>query len=141
MDGEVVHTLFTLFDECVAEYLPGQVLSLAVHLLESLIHRHCAHGDRTVAQNPFACLVDVLARREVHQSVATPFAAPHSLLHLLVDTRVEVGVADVGVDLHEEVRSDNHRLSLRVIDVGGNDGTSCSHLLAHKLRSDMCFDT
>ena len=60
--GEIVNALLTLLYECVAEYFPCQVLSLSVHLLESLIHRHCAYWHRTVAQYPFACLVDVLSR-------------------------------------------------------------------------------
>ena len=59
--GEIVNALLTLLYECVAEYLPCQVLRLSVHLLESLIHRHCAYWHRTVAQYPFACLVDVLS--------------------------------------------------------------------------------
>ena len=50
-------------------------------------------------------------------------------------------VADVGIDLHEEVRSDNHRFCFGVIDVRRDNGTSGSHLLAHKLRSDMRVDT
>ena len=141
VDGEVVNSLFALLDECVTEYLPCQVFCLAIHFLECLIHWHCAHGHRTVAQNPLSRLVDILSRREVHQGVAAPFAAPHCLLHLLVDTRVEVGVADVGVDLHEEIRTDNHRFCFGVIDVGGDYGTAGCHLLAHKLGSDMRVNT
>ena len=87
MDGEVVNSLLALFDECVAEYLPCQVFCLSVHLLKSLIHRHGAYRYGAVAQNPLACLVNIVARREVHQRVATPLAAPDSLLHLFVNAR------------------------------------------------------
>ena len=87
VDGEVVNSLLALLDECVAEYLPCQVFCLSVHLLKSLVHRHGAYRYGAVAQNPLACLVYVVACREVHQSVATPLAAPHCFLHLFVNAR------------------------------------------------------
>ena len=62
VDGEVVDTLLALLNQCIAEYLPSEVFCLAVHLLERLIHRHCAYRNRTVAQNPLACFVYVVAR-------------------------------------------------------------------------------
>ncbi len=85
MYGEVVHSLFALLDECVAEYLPCQVLGLAVHFLKRLIHRHGAYRHGTVAQYPLARLVDVGTRGQVHQRVAAPFAAPYGLFHFLLD--------------------------------------------------------
>ena len=85
MDGEIVNALLALFDERVAIHFPGEVFYLAVHFFQSLIDGHCAHRNRTVAQNPFACLVDIIAGREVHQGVATPFARPDSLVHLFID--------------------------------------------------------
>ena len=46
VDGEVIHPLFRLFDQRVPEHLPGQILCLAPHLLESLINRHGADRHR-----------------------------------------------------------------------------------------------
>jgi hypothetical protein len=44
VDGEVVHALLGLLDEGVAEQLPGEVLGLAVHLLQGLVDGHGADG-------------------------------------------------------------------------------------------------
>ena len=140
MDGEIVNTLLALFDERVAIHFPGEVFYLAVHFFQSLVDGDCAHGNRTVAQNPFACLVDIITGREVHQRVATPFARPDSLVHLLIDRGCGGRVADIGVDLHREVSTDNHRLALGMMDVGGDDGTAAGQLVAHKLGGDMTLD-
>ncbi len=137
VNGEVVHTLLALLNERVLEDFPRQVTHLAVHLLKGLVDRHRADGYRTVADDPLAGLVDVGAGREVHQGVAAPFAAPHGLVNLLLNGGGSGGVADVGVDFHEEVAPNDHRLALRVVDVGGQHGASGSNLVAHKLRGDV----
>ena len=63
MDCEVVNTLFTLFYEGVTIDFPCQILYLSVHLLQRLIDRNGTNRNRTVAYNPFASLVDVIACR------------------------------------------------------------------------------
>src|SRR5260370_41834499 len=45
-------------------------------------------------------------------------------------------MADVGVDLGEEIGADEHRLELAMIDVRGNDGAPARDFLAHELRRD-----
>ena len=85
MDGKVVHTLLALLNQRVAIDFPGEVFHLAIDLFQSLIDGHGAHRNRTVAQNPLARLMDIIASREVHQCVASPFARPYSLVYLLVD--------------------------------------------------------
>ncbi len=140
MDGEIVHALFALLDKRVAIHLPREVFHLAVYLLQCLIDRHCAHRNRTVAQYPFTCFVDVVSRRKVHQRVASPFARPYRLVHLFLDARSSGRVADVGVNFHEEIPADNHRLTLRMIPVGRQHGTSACNLVAHELRCDMSLD-
>jgi hypothetical protein len=45
-------------------------------------------------------------------------------------------VADVRVDLHEEVAPDDHRLELGMVDVGREDGSTPGDLIADKLRGD-----
>ena len=79
--------------------------------------------------------------REVHQRVAAPIAAPYRLVDLLLDSRRERGVADVCVQLHAERLSDDHRFSLRVVDVGRDNSPSRRHFLTHELRSDVGFDS
>ena len=61
MDGEVIHSLFALFDERVAIDVPTKVFYFAVYLLQCLIDRNGTHGYRTVPEYPFACFVDVVS--------------------------------------------------------------------------------
>ena len=85
VDGEVVHALLGLLDERVAEDLPGEVLGLAVDLLQRLVDGHGADGHGAVAQDPLAGLVDVVAGGEVHDRVRAPADGPGHLLDLLLD--------------------------------------------------------
>ena len=140
VDGEVVDTLLGLFDEGVAEDLPGEVFGAAVDLLEGLVDRHGADRHGAVAEDPLAGLVDVLARGEIHERVASPLDGPAHLLDLLLDGGRDGRVADVGVDLHQEVAADDHRLELGVIDIGRNDGAAAGDLGADELRRDHLRD-
>ena len=137
VDGEVVNALLALFDEGVTVHLPRQLVGLAVHLLQCLVHRHGAHGNGAVADDPLSGLVDVLAGGEVHQRVAAEARAIDALLHLLLNGGTEGGVADVGVDFHEELAADDHRFGLGVVGVARNHGTARGHLIAHKLGRDV----
>ena len=74
MDGEVVHSLLTLLDKRIAVNLPVEVFHFAVHLFQRLVDRNGAYRHRTVAHDPFARLVDIVAGGEVHERVAAPFA-------------------------------------------------------------------
>ena len=130
--GEVVDALLALLDQRVAIDLPGEVLRAAADLLERLIDRHGADRHRRVADDPLARLVDVLAGREVHHRVGAPQRRPLQLLDFVLDRRAHGGVADVGVDLHQEVAADDHRLELEVIDVRRDDGAAARDLGAHE---------
>ena len=61
MEGEVIHSLFALFDERVAIDVPSKVFYFAVYLLLCLIDRNGTHVYRTVPEYPFACFVDVVS--------------------------------------------------------------------------------
>ncbi len=134
MDGEIVHALLRLLDQRVAEDLPGQVLGAAIDLFQRLVDRHGADRHRRIAQDPFARLVDVLAGGQIHQRVAAPAHRPHHFLDFLGDRGRHGGIADIGVDLHQEIAADDHRLQFRVVDVGGDDGATARHLVADELR-------
>jgi hypothetical protein len=136
VDGEIVHTLFGLLDQRVAEQLPGEFLGPAVDLFQRLVDRHRADRHRAVAQDPLAGLVDVPARRQVHQRVAAPAARPDQLLHLLLDAGGDGRIADVGVDLHPEVAADDHRFQFRMVDVRGDDRAAGRDFVAHELGGD-----
>ena len=126
MYREIVDTLFALFYQRVTVNLPCEVFHSTVHLLESLIDRYRTHGHRTVTYDPLTRLVDIVTSGEVHQGVAAPLTRPHGLVDLLLDRRGGGGIADIRIDLHGKVTTDNHRLTFGVVDVRGNDcPTTC----------------
>ena len=137
VDGEVVDALLRLLDQRVAVDLPGERFRPAVHLLERLVDRHRADRHRRVADDPLARLVDVLAGREVHDRVGAPADRPGHLVHFLGDARGHRRVADVGVDLGEEVAADDHRLALGMVHVRRDDRAAARHLVAHELGRDL----
>ncbi len=61
MNGEIVDSLFCLFDESVPEEFPGQVLDSAVGLFKGLIDRDRSDGDRGVADDPFPGSMNILS--------------------------------------------------------------------------------
>ena len=140
VDGEIIHPLLRLFDEGVAVNFPGEFLGLAADLFQRLINRHGADGHGRVAENPFARGVDVLAGGQVHDGVRAPLGGPAHFLNFLLDARRDGGVADVGVDFHEEIAPDDHRLELGMIDVGRDDGAARRHFAADELRRDLRRD-
>ena len=140
MDCEIVHTLLALLDEGVAEKLPSQILGLAVHFFQGLVDRHSPHRYRAVADNPFAGLVDVGSRGEVHQGVPAPAAAPDGFFHFFLDAGGGGRVPDIGVDFGQEVAADDHRLAFHMVDVGWDDGASGGNLAADEFRRDMGLD-
>ena len=140
VDGEIVDALLALLDQRVAIDLPGELDGIAAALLQRLVDRHRADRHRRVAQDPLARVVDVAAGGEVHDRVGAPADRPHHLLDLLLDRGGDGGVADVGVDLHQEVAADDHRLQFGVVDVGRDDGAAAGDLVAHELRRDVLGD-
>ncbi len=140
VDRHVVHALLGLFDHRVLVDLPGQLLGAAVDLLQRLIERHRADGDGGVAQHPLPGGVDVAAGRKVHDCVGAPAGRPGHLLDLLLDGGRHRRVPDVRVDLHQEPLADDHRLDLRVVDVGRQDGPPRRDLLADDLGRDVLPD-
>ena len=111
--------------------------ALPFDFFERLINRHGADGHGRVAENPFARGVDVLAGGEVHDGVRAPLGGPAHLLDFLLDARRDGAVADVGVDLHEEVAPDDHRLGFGVIDVARDDGAAGGDFAADELGRDL----
>jgi hypothetical protein len=83
--------------------------------------------------------VDVLACRQVHDRVAAPVAAPQRFFHFLLDGGGQGRIPDVGIDLDQEVAADDHGLAFGVVDVGRDNGPSCSYLLAYEFRGDIIF--
>src|SRR5690606_37131602 len=140
VDGEVVHALLGLLDQRFAEDLPGEVLGDAADFLERLVDRDGADGHGRVADDPFAGVVDVAARAEVHHGVGAPADRPDHLVDFGGDVGGDRGVADVGIDLDEEVAADRHRLGFGVVDVRGDDRAAAGDLVAHELGGDVVGD-
>ena len=136
VDGEIVDALFALLDQRVLVTFPVELDRIAVDLLQRLIDRHGADRHRRIAQDPFARVVDVAAGREVHHRVGAPADRPHHFLDFFLDRGGDGGVADIGVDLHQEIAADDHRLEFGVVDVGRDDGAAARDFAAHEFRRD-----
>ena len=134
--GDVVDALLALLDDRVAVDLPRQLFRFAVDLFQRLVDRHGADRDRRVADDPLARLVDPLAGGEVHDRVGAPAGRPDHLVDLFLDRRPDGRVAHVGVDLHQEVLADDHRLGLGVLAVDRDHRAAAGHLVAHELRGN-----
>ena len=124
VDGEVIDPLLGLLDQRVLEHLPVELERVAVDLLQRLVDRHGADRDRGIAQDPGPDVVDVAAGRQVHHRVGAPADRPDQLFHLFGDAGADGRIADVGVDLHQEVAPDDHRLEFEVVDIGRQDGAA-----------------
>ena len=77
---------------------------------------------------------------EIHHVVGAPADGPHQLFHFFFDAGRDGRVADVGVDLDQEVAANRHRLHLGVVDVGGDDGAAPGHFVAHEFGGDDARD-
>ena len=80
--------------------------------------------------------MDVRARREVHDRVRAPARGPDEFLDFFRYGGRHRRVAHIGVNLDEEVASDDHRLALGVVDIGRDDGPPPSDFLPDELGRD-----
>ncbi len=80
--------------------------------------------------------MDILACGEVHDGVGAPSNGPDHFLDFFFDGGGDGRVADVGVDLHQEVAADNHRFALRMVDVGRDNRAAPGDFVANKFRRD-----
>jgi hypothetical protein len=62
------------------------------------------------------------------------------LLDFFLDRRRHGTVADVGVDFHQKITTDDHRFGLRVIDVRRDDRAAASDFIAHEFRCYLDWD-
>ena len=70
-------------------------------------------------------------------------SAPQRIAHTILSTssstdEVTARVADVGVDLGQEIAADDHRLEFAVVDVAGDDGAAARDFGAHEFRRHEC---
>ena len=107
MDGEIIDALLALFNQSVAVDFPCEVFGDAAHFLEGLVNRHSPDGHGRVADNPFARVMDVAARGQVHDIIRAPTCGPDHVLNFFLNGRCHSRVADIGVDFHEEVSAND----------------------------------
>jgi len=84
--------------------------------------------------------MDVAPGRQVHHGVRAPADRPDHLVHFARHVRSDGGIADVGVDLDQEVAPDGHRFAFRVVDVAGDDRAAARHFLTHPFAGDIVRD-
>jgi len=97
-------------------------------------------GHRRVADDPVADVVDVAPGRQVHHGVGAPSGGPDHLLDLLRHRRGHCRIADIGVDLDEEIPPDRHRFCFRMVDVGRDDRSALRHLVPDEFGRDEIRD-
>ncbi len=77
--------------------------------------------------------MDILSGGKIHDGVGPPARGPDHLFHFFGNPGADGRVADIGIDLHEEIPSDDHRFRFRMIDIGRNNGSAAGELGSHKL--------
>src|SRR5207302_8752338 len=124
---------------CTIQYT-CQLRRAAAYYLERMINRYGTDRHRRIANDPFPRGVNVFAGGKIHHGVGAPLRGPTHLLDFFLDRRRDGAVADVGIDLDQEIAADDHRLGFRVIDVRRDDGAPARDFVADKLGSDGIFD-
>src|SRR6266478_2023164 len=84
--------------------------------------------------------MNVFARAKIHHGIGAPFCSPTHFLDFFLDRRSDGTVADVGVDLYQEIAADDHWLGFRMIDVRGDDRASASNLIADVLGGYLTWN-
>ena len=140
MDGEIINALFGLFNQRIGEDFPCQVLGHAADLFQRLIDGHSADGDGRIADDPFAGVVNVAARAQVHDGIRAPADRPDHLVNLSRHIRSNRAVADIGVDLDQEVTANRHRFGFRMVDIVGDDRAATGDFVADKFGRDIIGD-
>src|SRR5512146_539531 len=89
MNGEVVDTLLSLFDQGVTKNFPREIFRLAINLLQRLINRNGADGNGAVADYPLTGFMNIFASGEIHYRVSSPADGPGHFLDFLLDARTK----------------------------------------------------
>ncbi len=136
VDGKVIHTLLALLDQRVAVNLPGQLFGFAVDFFQGLINRHGADRHRRIADDPLAGFMNVLTGRQIHDGVTAPADRPGHFFDFFLNAGRQRRIADVGIDFHQEVATDDHRLNFRMVDVYRDDRAAAGHFITYEFGCD-----
>jgi len=137
MDREVIDSLLRLLDQRIPIHFPRESLGPATRFLERLVNGNRSDRHGRVSKNPFARFVNVAACGKIHHGVRAPRDAPAHFLDFVFNGAGDRAVADVRIDLHQEVPSDDHRLGFRMVDVRRNDRASARDFIANEFRRDV----
>ena len=134
MNGHIVHTLFALLDDGIAEDFPVQILCHTIDLFQCLVNRHGANGNWGIAEDPLAGGVDIVTSGKIHHGVRAPLGSPAQFGHFFLDGGGNRGVANIGVDFGEKFSPNDHGLRLGVVDIIRDNGAAASYLSANEFR-------
>src|SRR5262245_5756048 len=85
--------------------------------------------------------MDVSAGGKIHDGIGTPRNAPSHLFNFIFDRARDGAIADIGIDLDQEIPANDHRLGLRMVDIRRNDRPATRDFIADKFWSDIFRDT
>ena len=77
--------------------------------------------------------MNVISGRQIHQGIRAPLRRPFELGDFFVDGTGNGRVADIGVDLHQKLLTDDHRLRFGMVDIRRDDRPARGDLAAYKL--------
>ena len=131
MNRKVINALLSLFYQRIAEQFPRQRFNASPRFFEGLVDWDGPDGNGAVADDPLACCMDIFSGGKIHDGVSTPLCRPTHFLNFFVDRRGNGRVADIGINLHQKIPTDNHRLTFRMVDVDWNDRAASGYLGTH----------
>ena len=102
-----------------------------------LVERHRADHNRRMSNDAPPRLVDIVARREIHDGVRSRTHGFIELFQFRLNVRERARCTNVRIDLRAQSLADARRLQSRVIDVGADSDRSPCHTLANRLRRQL----
>ena len=140
VERHVIDALLCLMLDHVEQVVGGELLELLVPFavgsaLHRLVDRDRSDWNWRCGDDRAADSVDIAAGGEIHDRIGPVLDRDLELLDLAIHVGRDLGVADVGVDLHPRHLADRHRLECarEVVNVGGDDEPADGDLVAHQL--------
>ncbi|MNX84132.1 hypothetical protein D3C86_1159170 [compost metagenome] len=134
MNGKIRYALLCLLYQGIPEDLPGQVFGYAFYFFQCLVDRHRTDRHRAVADNPLTGFMNIFTGRQVHNGIGTPTASPYCFFYFLFNTGSHCAITDIGIDLNQEVATNNHWFTFGMINIVRDNGTAGCNFIADKFR-------
>ena len=138
VNGHVVDALFCLREDRVDNSLLVEVVGAV--FCDDFIDGDGSDGDRACGDDGGTDEVDVSARAEIHDGIRSVADRLVEFAFFGLRAAGGGGVADIGVDLGQQLASDAHRDEVFVVDVGGDDNASVRNTLPDEFdRTEFFF--